>query len=308
MIQSSSADRANLSEDYFTNRQDRYILINGCKDLANFYWDLVQNVSSFSLALSKSDDLIPPTQHPYKSKKSAFIDEARNKIWGFYKKSIADNKQTNGSHDTWVFPLLELPPFGVHQDSQVTKKIFELAESCSRITISTGYFNLTDEYSETIVYKSQAQYRILMAHPTANGFLKARGLAGGIPSAYTGLALKFLNNVISAKSSDRVSMYEYVRPGWTFHAKGLWYTPPEDTSPVLTLIGSSNFGSRSVRRDLETQAALITFNPKLRNKLAEEENSLLDLACPFTEEIASDPNRRPALWVRTTMNIFKSFF
>ena len=37
---------------------------------------------------------------------------------------------------------------------------------------------------------------------------------------------------------------EYTRPRWTFHAKGLWYSPPGDTRPILTMVGSPNFGYR----------------------------------------------------------------
>lgn len=79
----------------------------------------------------------------------------------------------------------------------------------------------------------------------ANGFLKASGIAGGIPEAYTGLALYFLDRVSSSKQTDRITMYEYIRPGWTYHAKGLWYYPPGEDTAVLTLVGSSNFGEFS---------------------------------------------------------------
>ena len=67
-------------------------------------------------------------------------------------------------------------------------------------------------------------------------------MAGGIPSAYTGLALKFMENVTSINAHDRVVMLEYLRAGWTFHAKGLWYTPVGEAYPIITLVGSSNFG------------------------------------------------------------------
>lgn len=67
-------------------------------------------------------------------------------------------------------------------------------------------------------------------------------------------------------------------------------------------------GSRSVRRDLEMQAAIVTTNRGLRKRLADEEMSLIDLSSPFNEKVASDPDRRPALWVRTTMKLFKTFF
>jgi CDP-diacylglycerol--glycerol-3-phosphate 3-phosphatidyltransferase len=76
----------------------------------------------------------------------------------------------------------------------------------------------------------------------ANGFFGARGFAGGIPAAYTLLAKQFLDNASATKQLHRLSMKEYIRQNWTYHAKGLWYYPPEGTKPVATLIGSPNFG------------------------------------------------------------------
>lgn len=68
-------------------------------------------------------------------------------------------------HDSWVFPLLELPPLSVHQDSKVTQRLLEGAEQGCSLTLSTGYFNLTDQYVDTILQKTTARFRILMAHP-----------------------------------------------------------------------------------------------------------------------------------------------
>ena len=42
---------------------------------------------------------------------------------------------------------------------------------------------------------TKSQYRLLMAHPEANGFLGARFPAGGIPHAYTSIAKMFFNQV-----------------------------------------------------------------------------------------------------------------
>ena len=40
-----------MSVSYFENRQDRYILIEDCDEIANFFADLVEVVSSFSFQL-----------------------------------------------------------------------------------------------------------------------------------------------------------------------------------------------------------------------------------------------------------------
>ena len=76
----------------------------------------------------------------------------------------------------------------------------------------------------------------------ANGFLGAAGPAGSIPSVYTLVARQFYQQIRDMVQRHRVHITEYRRPGWTFHGKGLWYYPSEEKLPILTLIGSPNFG------------------------------------------------------------------
>lgn len=81
----------------------------------------------------------------------------------------------------------------------------------------------------------------------SNSFYKAKGPAGGVPNAYTTIAAQFFLQVQKKKQYPRIKMFEYIRPGWTFHSKGLWLTLPEDQFPSLTLIGSPNFGKTKRR-------------------------------------------------------------
>ena len=48
---------------------------------------------------------------------------------------------------------------------------------------------------------------------------------------------------------------------------GLWYYLEGEDHPCLTLIGSPNFGYRSVHRDLEAQIAIVTENKELQAQL-----------------------------------------
>lgn len=50
---------------------------------------------------------------------------------------------------------------------------------------------------------------------------------------------------------------------------GLWYYLQGKDRPCLTLIGSPNFGYRSVHRDLEAQIAIVTENKALQSQLQE---------------------------------------
>ena len=75
-------------------------------------------------------------------------------------------------------------------------------------------------------------------------------------------------------------MRRYQRPGWTYHAKGLWLGAP----PLLSVVGSSNFGERSVRRDLELSFTLVTklTTPKLLLQRDEMTVHSLDFGtCPL---------------------------
>eukprot|EP00250_Pteridium_aquilinum_P015737 c22734_g1_i1 orf=1351-2520(-) len=48
---------ANLSSSYFTNRQDRYILLRDCQNLADYLCELVETVASFSYILDREGNL-----------------------------------------------------------------------------------------------------------------------------------------------------------------------------------------------------------------------------------------------------------
>ena len=49
------------------------------------------------------------------------------------------------------------------------------------------------------------------------------------------------------EQNDRIQLWEFVRPGWTYHAKGLWYSLPGQQKPSFTLIGSPNFGMCNIK-------------------------------------------------------------
>lgn len=79
-------------------------------------------------------------------------------------------------------------------------------------------------------------------------------MSGYIPHAYSKVLQEFFNRVNRHGQQHRIELYEYFRNAWTFHAKGLWISLPEDVSeesrdkesrddlPSLTMIGSPNFG------------------------------------------------------------------
>lgn len=301
---------ANLSNDYFTNRQDRYILIED-KPLADFYAQFIARVQEFSLAVNKNaqEELHKDGKIlPYEGVKEEFIMHAKQRISDFMKDTYIQQQkivEEQKGADTWIFPLVEMGQIGIHHDSLVTKQLLSSPIEGSRLKLATGYFNLTQEYMDTLASNCLAQCSILMAHPNANGFQGASGPAGGIPAAYTLIAKKFYENLVQLKQNHRVNFFEYEKEGWTYHAKGLWYYLPGTSFPNATLIGSSNFGERSVNRDLETQVCLVTTNDGLAERLQGEADRLFSSSSTAENEITSRPVPH---WVQAVVKVFRNFF
>ena len=72
--------------------------------------------------------------------------------------------------DTWIYPLVQMGPFGIEQDYVVTETLFQNAPEKSHIKLASGYFNLTEKYIETILNQSLASFNILTASPEVSRF------------------------------------------------------------------------------------------------------------------------------------------
>lgn len=248
----------------FVFRQDRYILIEDCKPLVDFYIGLVELLGRMSFQLTNKNTLtLDPTwkHHPYQSPYQTYASEARKQLIDYYNRHIKNPTFQNGNTfgfpkeyliihcyyfldtDTVVYPLIEFPPFEIHHDSQTTNLLMSNAEPGSTMHMATGYFNIPDVYVKTIFEKSLANFNILFSHPMANSFNQAKGPAGFIPTAYSYLTNNFYSLIKTLKHHDRITCFKYQRTGWTFHSKGLWYTPRNYKLPVLTMVGSSNYGT-----------------------------------------------------------------
>lgn len=181
--QLSSNSSANLSNDYFTNRQDRYFLIENAHDLANFFDGLISEVAKFSFKLDSTNQTQLDSEwaiHPSDDNADEFVSKAKSRIIRHYENAQANNsrilkefygKNSPGKNqnekviDTWIFPLIQMGQLDVKIDDEATSKLLAEAPENSTIKLATGYFNLTSDYIDKIINKSSANYQILMAHP-----------------------------------------------------------------------------------------------------------------------------------------------
>lgn len=293
---------ANLSHDYFTARQDRYVVFRDAR-LADFFAALVDTVGRVSFAVDGAGTPVcrDLALHPFHGSRSAITAAVQAGV----AQLLSQYGAGSGAGDTAVFPLVQMGPFGIRHDEAVTLELLRGLSAGWAVHLATGYFNLVEKYLAAII-ASQAACRIATAAPEANGFLGARGIMGHIPAAYTFIAAKFLERVAAA-GRQNVALHEYARPGWTFHAKGLW-AACDGALPSLMLVGSPNYGYRSVNRDLEAQVAVVTSNASLQHTLHEEMQAVFARTAVVSLPQLTTAPRRAVWWEAALTRAIQGFF
>ncbi|KAG0422149.1 hypothetical protein HPB47_002021 [Ixodes persulcatus] len=190
---------ANLSDQYFRNRQDRYVVFRDCSQLADYFASLVAAVSSFSLQLHPDDSVALGRDfpvHPYKGEwdSAEFVTAANERLAPLVRPNGLEPPQKSPG-DTWVFPLLQMMPLGIRQDQDVTERILARPPPDCTMRLATGYFNLTQRYADLILGNTASKFDLLVASPKVNGFYGAEGLSGVIPTVYTLLLRQFFSRI-----------------------------------------------------------------------------------------------------------------
>ncbi|KAL0074455.1 hypothetical protein J3Q64DRAFT_1649246 [Phycomyces blakesleeanus] len=310
---------ANLSTDYFTNRQDRYIVFDQQPELAKYYHNLINLVGSFSYQLG----LPQPTQESYSltmpssmpdpvCQSTQFKAKVRSRLENFIADAMTETKKNDSEDDTAVLPVIQMGPFGIRQDEKMTLELLEIVhrqgkskDSWWTIHLTSGYFNFTDRY-KAFILRTQARFQFITASPEANGFFNSRGVSRFLPPAYTHIERQFYRQVTRANKQDVISIEEYKRSGWTYHAKGLWVCLANQVWPSVTMIGSPNFGHRSSNRDLEAQAVVITKSKELQESLHKEVNRLHEYSSAVSSETFKKQDRRVPYGVKLATAMVKT--
>lgn len=174
-------------------------------------------------------------------------------------------------------------------------------------TFTAGYFNPAPSLTNLLLSTASQSNVVITASPYANGFYKSKGVSGLLPDAYTLLARRFLRTIKERKQDSAVVLKEWRRGtvnepgGWTYHAKGLWITLPNERDPAISIIGSSNYTKRSYSHDLEAGALIVTQDGDLKKRLGDEQKWLQEYASPVTLDDFAKTERRVGLKVRIAM-------
>jgi CDP-diacylglycerol---glycerol-3-phosphate 3-phosphatidyltransferase len=201
--------RANLSKDYFTNRQDRYILIKNSPPISNYFAQLISLIGSFSNSYDGATNEIIRTD--------TTLQTMAKEIHRFSTIFRNEGATEFNSSDTVVTPVLQIGPMGIFEEEDFVLELFGRTET--DIVISSAYLNLPESFQRAIL-NSKANFKLLTSAPEANGFYGSKGFSRFIPEAYTYLTSMVLNRLDSKAKNGQLSIVEYKRPEWTFHAKG----------------------------------------------------------------------------------------
>lgn len=326
---------ANLSSDYFTNRQDRYHLFHS-KDLTDYFAKIHDGVAKLSFDIQPSDvegsggyTMTWPSSNPAPSpldSPSKFKASASKHLSHLLTPSNSPaTAQSTTKNTTTIYPVLSLVPLLSTSTElpALTKILTSLARppfTGSTWTFTAGYFNMTSSFRRLLLSTRPASGTVLTAHPHANGFFGSAGVSGMLPDAYTHLAKMFLRKVKHEHLASSIVLKEWKKGkvneqgGWTYHAKGLWVsfpralTPGSNTAqtempedPSLTVVGSSNYTKRSYELDLEANVIIATSDAGLRRRLGEEVAWLNEHAKPVGESEFEKPERKVSVGVRLSM-------
>ncbi|KIM62047.1 hypothetical protein SCLCIDRAFT_1215389 [Scleroderma citrinum Foug A] len=293
---------ANLNKSYFTNRQDRYWHFTSQRNLADYCFSFLRTISGFSyqMTCSGSASAEPTISWPDQSVKPWKVHPlVEHSLAKFQASHLATSTSiptnNNNTHDVVLFPIIQGGQFNIREEASTVSMLFEhLADHATPhaskpfMNLTSGYFGLYKPYQDLIL-KSSIGCEILCASPKANGFYGSRGLSGLIPEGYTLLERRFMRAVRAAGrdtgsqngSTDAIGLSEWVREGWTYHAKGIWLSPSISSPPVLSLFGSTNLNARSANLDTELSFVLLTSSEALQKSLQDEVGGLWNCAAPW---------------------------
>ncbi|KAI5282426.1 CDP-diacylglycerol--glycerol-3-phosphate 3-phosphatidyltransferase, partial [Ascosphaera aggregata] len=319
---------ANLSNDYFTNRVDRYHVFSS-KQLADYYDRIHHSVCSLSFKVLPDSStagyvMTWPNAAPspltdaeaFKSHSAAVLKPLIQAPKPIPTSSLREDS-------TFVYPISQFTPLiGKNESTEypaVTSILTALAQNPklfnSKWVFTAGYFNMHPTVSSLLISSAPPSSptsntcTVLTASPWANGFYGSNGISGMLPAAYTHLATTFLGRVAAASRKNTIQLKEWRRgtvghpDGWTYHAKGLWVSLPEEKEPSLTIVGSSNYTKRSYNLDIEVGAVIVTSDETLKKRLKEETDWLQKHAKTTEREELEKPDRKAKWHVRVAMKI-----
>jgi CDP-diacylglycerol---glycerol-3-phosphate 3-phosphatidyltransferase len=285
---------ANLSRSYFEDRKDRYVCIQD-RSVADFYYGFLEAVGSVSHSATGSASMLNSDRE----------DQTGKVLAKYFGQSHVGSKSDIEDHDAvFLAPTVQLGSYGLRNDEQTTVSILESIQS-GKVVLTSGYFNLTPSYERQLFSlgsRPNVDLAVIVSSPEANAWFNSKGKhSRHVPSGYSWLEAAFIRRI---PQICRLKMLEWkLGDAWSYHCKGLWHFGKDNSS--LTIIGSANFGNRSVNLDLESQAVIFSENPEFKRALESELEAVESNCEPVTLETVEQEWRTPPLIWRVLLPVLK---
>ncbi|SCU97963.1 LAFA_0G14510g1_1 [Lachancea sp. 'fantastica'] len=320
---------ANLSSDYFTNRQDRYYLFKS-KRFSDYYFDLHRLISSMSYQVHYSESIQKFKMVWPKNNLTVEPNFDRAQFLGTCSKALrnflagAPNPEPllsisdTDEYQTAVYPISQFTPIfkkGMDYSTEkptILKILSCITDKSVHWTFTAGYFNMLPEIKKLLLLSPSEMGNVITASPQANGFYQSKGVSRHLPGAYLHLSYKFLQDVKASGKDSQISLKEWQKGvvntpnGWSYHAKGIWLTENDtsDLRPAVTVIGSSNYTRRAYSVDLESNVVIVTKDSKLKDDMqAEVDRLTANTKVITTQNFEDELDRRVGLGVRVATQI-----
>jgi CDP-diacylglycerol--glycerol-3-phosphate 3-phosphatidyltransferase len=309
---------ANLSDDYFTRRQDRYLLLTGVPKLADFLTALHGVLTQHAHRLvpeAEGKAAVLSWRAASRSLSGCLSLDVRH-LFSTARASFPPPSEREVARDgCWIVPMVQIGAQGLTLESDAVVALLKAAvqdrEEPLPVLLSSPYLNPPDAYMEVLkrprgaVTSMIAPPTLLSAAPSSSGFRGAGGLRGLIPHVYTALERRLAANALGASQAYRI--LHYTREEWTYHAKGLWLW--HEALPIISLLGSTNLSERSVSRDIELSACILTTASAVRKQLQAEQVRLRRFARDaHAPKAAERPSADTPLVARVAAKLLRSFF
>eukprot|EP01061_Rhynchopus_euleeides_P009069 TRINITY_DN18224_c0_g1_i1.p1 TRINITY_DN18224_c0_g1~~TRINITY_DN18224_c0_g1_i1.p1 ORF type:complete len:517 (+),score=157.97 TRINITY_DN18224_c0_g1_i1:57-1607(+) len=293
---------ANLNDDYFTTRQDRYVWVRSQANLAKWTAQFVETLAAMSYICrpSAGGDVVPTfpegMSHPIFSGPSPSpVHEFSQDLSSKVLQLLQYRESSDVLGDTFVCPLTQLAAVGVWHESD-NLDLMVRAAPASTLTLSSAYPNFHASLMHALHDSCCSDVQLLSPAEDANGFFGAKWPKALVPPSYSKLLGDFADGM-----KRQVSIHLWSNPGCTYHVKGLWV-------PHMTLIGSSNYGYRSRYLDAELSFVIVTASTALADDFSHERDEVLRRATSkSSEELREHHTFIDSMFLKVITNVLYPF-